>query len=88
MTGHSVVLQNDDRSPHDTFIQLAGKGQRISADQLRGAIDASRTLHRVMLSAVHAFMLQTSQTALANGRSKIEERLAGWLLMAHDRMDG
>jgi CRP-like cAMP-binding protein len=32
--------------------------------------------------------MQTTQTALANGRSKIEERLARWLLMAHDRLDG
>ena len=31
-------------------------------------------------------LIQTSQTALANGRSKIEERLARWLLMAHDRL--
>ena len=32
-------------------------------------------------------MTQTTQTALANGRSTIEERLARWLLMAHDRVD-
>ena len=88
MTGHSVVMQNDDRCPHETFIQLAGKGQRVAADKVRDAIDASRTLHGVMLDAVHAFMLQMSQTAIANGRSKLEERLARWLLMGHDRVDG
>jgi CRP-like cAMP-binding protein len=38
------------------------------------------------LRAAHGFMIQTTQTALANGRSKIEERLARWLLMAHDRI--
>src|SRR5947208_15007101 len=32
--------------------------------------------------------MQTTSTALANGRSKIEERLARWLLMANDRIDG
>lgn len=32
-------------------------------------------------------MMQTTRTALANGRSKIEERLARWLLMAADRTD-
>ena len=31
--------------------------------------------------------MQTTHTA-ANGRSKIEERLARWLLMADDRIDG
>jgi CRP-like cAMP-binding protein len=25
---------------------------------------------------------------MANGRSKVEERLARWLVMAHDRLDG
>lgn len=33
-------------------------------------------------------MTQTSETALANGRNTISERLARWLLMAHDRIDG
>jgi CRP-like cAMP-binding protein len=33
-------------------------------------------------------VIQTAQTALANGRSKVEERLARWLLMANDRLDG
>jgi len=33
-------------------------------------------------------MTQMSHTALANGRAKVEERLARWLLMAHDRIDG
>ena len=32
--------------------------------------------------------VQTAHTALANGRAKLEERLARWLLMAHDRLDG
>ena len=36
----------------------------------------------------NAFLMQTTTTALANGRSKIEERLARWLLMANDRIDG
>ena len=88
MTGMSVVMQNDDRAPHETYMQLAGHGQRVEAERLREAIDASRTLHRVMLNVAHAFMVQMAQTALANGRSKVEERLARWLLMANDRVDG
>jgi CRP-like cAMP-binding protein len=41
-----------------------------------------------MLRYVHSFLLQTTTTALANGRNKMEERLARWLLMADDRIDG
>src|SRR5690349_8774614 len=40
-----------------------------------------------MLRYVHTFLDQLAQTALANGRSTIEERLARWLLMAADRLD-
>ena len=86
MTGLGVVM-GEDRSPHDTYMQVAGSGQCISADRLREADQESATLHRSFLRYVHAFHVQTAQTALANGRSKIEERLARWLLMARDRLD-
>jgi CRP-like cAMP-binding protein len=87
MTGLAVVLGHD-RAQHETFIQLPGKGLRMSADKLREAQDRSVPLHREMLRYANAFLMQTTTTALANGRSTIEERLARWLLMAHDRVDG
>jgi CRP-like cAMP-binding protein len=87
MTGLAVVMGND-CSPHDTYIQAAGAGQRISAAKLRWAMNRSVQLHRSLLRYAHAFLIQTTQTALANGRSKNAERLARWLLMADDRIDG
>jgi CRP-like cAMP-binding protein len=87
MTGLAVVLGHD-RAQHETFIQLPGKGLRMSADSMREAQDRSVSLHREMLRYANAFLMQTTTTALANGRSKVEERLARWLLMAHDRVDG
>jgi CRP-like cAMP-binding protein len=69
-------------------MQIGGSGQCISAAKLRDAIDASATLHQVLLRFAHGFMIQATHTALANGRSKIEEQLARWLLMANDRIDG
>lgn len=86
-TGLAVVLGND-RAAHDTYIQVAGKALRISAVKLREADARSSTLHRALLRYAQAFLLQTTSTALANGRSKMEERLARWLLMADDRVDG
>ena len=88
MTGLSVVMGNNDRAAHETYMQIAGKGQRLAAGALSKAISKSVTLHQALLRYAHAFMVQTTQTALANGRSKIEERLARWLLMAADRVDG
>jgi CRP-like cAMP-binding protein len=87
MSGVSVVLGDNEKSPHETYVQIAGHGQRISASNLRAAIEASGTLHKELLKYAYSFLVQTTQTALANGRHKIEERLARWLLMAHDRMD-
>ena len=86
MTGLAVVMGTD-RTPHDTYMQVAGDGQRISSARLRRAMEQSSVLHRSLLRYGHAFVIQTAQTALANGRSKIEERLARWLLMGHDRLD-
>jgi CRP-like cAMP-binding protein len=45
-------------------------------------------LRTLLLRFVQAFMTQMSQTTLATARANVEERLARWLLMAHDRLDG
>ena len=87
MTGLSIVFGKD-RSRHETFIQMPGDGWRISAANLRAALNRSADLLRAMLLYAHAFLAQASETALANGRSDIEQRLARWLLMASDRVDG
>ncbi len=82
------LILGTDRSPHDTFMQVAGDGQRISADNFRRAMAASNTLRDRLLLWAHVLSVQIAQTAFANGRSKIEDRLARWLLMAHDRLGG
>ncbi len=86
MTG-LAVLMGTDRTPNDTFIQLAGHGLRIRIENLRRVMERSPGLHRRFLRYGHAFVIQASYTALANARSKMEERLCRWILMAHDRAD-
>jgi CRP-like cAMP-binding protein len=87
MTGLAIVLGKD-RSPHETFVQLSGAGLRIAASHLRRAVGQSASLQITFLRYAHDFYLQIAQTAVTNGRSTVEERLARWLLMAHDRVDG
>ena len=87
MTGIAVVLGND-RSPNETFIQVAGTGNSISVQALRAAMEKSRSLERTLLSWACAFLNQTARTALSNGTATLEERLAKWLLMASDRLGG
>jgi CRP-like cAMP-binding protein len=87
LTGTPVLL-GADRTPHECFIQVPGAGLQISDDDLRRAVTASVSLQQHLLRYVQALTLQTAQTALANGCCKVEERLARWLLMCHDRVDG
>jgi CRP-like cAMP-binding protein len=84
MTALAVVLA-DDRSPNEVYVQCPGEGLWIGADRLRELIEASEPLRRILLRYAHAFMIQTAHTALADGRARLDQRLARWLLMAHDR---
>lgn len=85
--GLPVVL-GVDHSPYEIFMQVEGKGKCVNAKDLRAALAKSPTLLRHLLRYVHVFGVQTAYTALANAHGKLEERLARWLLMAHDRSIG
>jgi CRP-like cAMP-binding protein len=86
MTGLAVLLGND-LPKNETYIQVAGKGRRLKASILRTAFERHASLHRSLLRYVHSFLDQAAMTALANGRSTIEARLARWLLLADDRIE-
>jgi CRP-like cAMP-binding protein len=84
----SALLLGAPSAPYQTFVQVAGSSRAISWEQLKEVIDRSAQLHHFLLRFVQAFTVQTAHTALANGSNTIEERLARWLLMCHDRTDG
>lgn len=87
LIGPSIVL-GVSHTPHQSFIQVEGFGFRLPAAQLSRAVDRSRTLHGLLLRYVHVLSLQVAATAMSNGDGLIGERLARWLLMCHDRVDG
>lgn len=87
MSGLAVVL-GADSSPNEVFMQVAGTAQRIGTDDLRGAMSESKTLSTSLTRYASCFAVQLAQTAVANAQGTIEERLARWLLMAHDRVLG
>jgi CRP-like cAMP-binding protein len=87
MTGTELILGGEASADHDTFMQVAGSGYRVSAAEIKNAICMSTPLHRVMLRFVLTFFNQVTQTSIARGRAKIEHQLARWLLLANDRLD-
>jgi CRP-like cAMP-binding protein len=87
MTALAVVMGTD-RSPHETTVQIAGTGHRIATDALRQVMQAEPAIRDRFLLFAQAFAVQAAQTALANGKHIIEDRLARWLLMCQDRVGG
>lgn len=85
VTGVPLIM-GDNRAQHSTYMQIGGSGHRIPAQALCEGLAKSEGLRALMLKSAQGFMIQTAHTALANGRAKLEQRLARWLLMAHDRM--
>jgi CRP-like cAMP-binding protein len=82
------VLLGTDRTPHETFMQIGGVALRIEAEAFRHAVEQSPSLQKLLLRFVQVFHLQTAQTAACNGSQPVGRRLARWLLMCHDRLDG
>jgi CRP-like cAMP-binding protein len=85
MTGIMVVLGND-QTPLTTFVQVAGSALVVGADKLRGAMKSNPSIRDLLLSYVQVFLVQTTQTAVANIAALLAQRLARWLLMCEDRL--
>lgn len=86
--GAVAIVLGSDRTPNEAFVQIAGHGHRLEAGALQRALASNAELRTVLLRYVQAFITQLSQTALSNGRHTIEKRLARWLLLVHDRIEG
>lgn len=86
--GSTAVLLGDTLSPHEHFIQIEGAGSRIPTEAIIEAFQKSPTMQSVFLRYIRFFQLQVEQTAQSNGNFNLSERLARWLLMCHDRIDG
>jgi CRP-like cAMP-binding protein len=82
------LLFGDDRALHEAMTQAGGTVLRLDAAAFREELEARPALRTLLLRYAMAFTVQVSQTAACNGRHHVEDRLARWLLMAHDRVEG
>jgi CRP-like cAMP-binding protein len=83
----TAALVGLSRYPHRAVVQIAGDGFRIRADALRSLLPTSPYLQNI--TSRHAVLqgMQAAQSAACNRLHGIEQRLARWLLMMHDRVD-
>jgi len=74
-------------SSNRSFIQLPGSGYSLKTNTLREHLsESSGELRTWLFRGVQGLLTQTAQTAACNRVHELEERLARWLLMCHDRI--
>ena len=82
------LLLGSDRTPTEAMVQAPGTFLRLGAAAFQEELDRSPALRKLLLRYALAFQTQLAQTAACNGRHTLDQRLARWLLTAHDRAEG
>lgn len=75
-------------SPAHVVMQIAGNGFRIDATELATVLRKSPSLSLALARFSHEMGFQAAQVAACNRLHEMDERLARWLLMSQDRLDG
>jgi CRP-like cAMP-binding protein len=75
-------------SVHEVLMQVVGFGYRMPLQATADAISQNSVFANLLARFIQTFSSQISYTALSNVNFQVDERLARWLLMSHDRVDG
>src|SRR4051794_10120553 len=86
-SGASALMGFEDVSPFTSMIQMPGIGVRIGSGILRDEMLRRPTLLQQVLRFTQVLNVQIAHTAACNAHHELQERLARWLLMAHDRAE-
>jgi CRP-like cAMP-binding protein len=75
------------RSPLREIVQIAGSGFRVRVGTLKEILRSTPQLQMILSRFAMGLAMQVAQTAACNRLHNVEQRLARWLLIAHDRAD-
>jgi CRP-like cAMP-binding protein len=73
-----------DRAPAATCFQIPGEALTMARKDFVAEMNGCPAFQNAVMSYARARYVQMAQTILCNQRHTIEQRLARWLLMAHD----
>lgn len=86
-SGMTLLLGNSHWG-HTTLVQATSVSWAMEAEAFRRFLAESSGFRTLLLRYVGTLAGQMASTALANGRSTVQERLARWILQMHSRLDG
>jgi CRP-like cAMP-binding protein len=87
MVGLPVALGNS-IGPHEVVCQVADGGWQMAADRFKGLLPECPELQGALQRYVLTFMNQAARSSACNRMHEVNQRLARWLLMVHDRVAG
>jgi len=82
-----AVFMGAKASQNRAVVQGTGTAMKMKASAFRRECDNGGDLPRLLRRYTSSLLTQITQTAVCNQFHSVEERLARWLLMTHDRMD-
>ena len=86
VTGLAAVL-GANVSTERAIVQIPNGAVRAKAEVILEEFNLHGALQRLFLNYANHLMRQIGQTAACNASHTVEERLARWLLMCHDRVN-
>jgi CRP-like cAMP-binding protein len=81
-----TLLTGGGTRPNRAVVRHPGGALRMKANVFQEAFKHCDCLQALLLRYVQALITQISQTAVCNGLHSVEQRLARWLLLTHDRL--
>jgi len=81
------LLSGIDTSFVEAMVQMPGAGLRMTVRDFQHEMEVNQTFRALVFRYNEALQDQVMQTAACNVRHGLEQRLARWLLMAHDRAE-
>ncbi|MEO6391316.1 MAG: Crp/Fnr family transcriptional regulator [Pyrinomonadaceae bacterium] len=81
-----TAMLGQSRAINRAIVQIPNGGVQIKTAILQEEFDRAEDLQMLMHRYTVSLLTQVSQTAACNNHHRVEERLARWLLMCHDRV--
>ncbi|WP_064692793.1 Crp/Fnr family transcriptional regulator [Rhizobium aegyptiacum] len=72
----------------EVAVQVPGFSYRLPQTKLWDLMQTQPMFANLLHKSTHVLAIQAGFTALSNAVHEIDERLARWILMCHDRIDG